>query len=508
MQAAVLRRLAPAASVLSILLLALVSATPGSPFQPLLPAAGEPSGPLRWLAGLVGLDALGQTALAVVGVVSVVLAAAGFVFLVWAAWRCEVNVRTVVAIAVPGHVLVLFLPMLFSRDVYSYAYYGRIASVYHANPYVATPADFPHDALAAFVGPKWVNTPAVYGPVWVLISMGVVRVATSVTAMIDLFRWIAITGSLGTLAVIWWTVRRTMRDRTPFALAAFGANPVILFHSVASGHNDVLVALSIAGGFALVVARRPRLAIAVLALGALIKVTAALPLLLLVVALVARRPAGRRVREAVIDVGIATIVALAFAVPFLQTSDPTLGMLELAGHEGWLAPSRFFHRLFDVVGIGWVARIAFGLGLVLSVILIARAVARWRGRGDEELGASWGWALLLLVLLGPVLLPWYVAWVLPLAWLLPRVPRIVSIALSAALIVSQLRTEPATLPQLYSTSLVIGHYVITPFVIAMLAWLGFDLWRRLRASVPLGQERAVPGQRDDRQDEEPVRGAR
>ncbi|MGZ4155158.1 MAG: hypothetical protein ACXVQ0_11825, partial [Actinomycetota bacterium] len=191
MQAAVLRRLAPAASILSILLLALVSATPASPFQPLLPAAGEPSGPLRWLAGVVGLDALGQTPLAVIGVVSVVLAAAGFVLLAWAAWRCEVKVRTVLAISLLGHVLVVFLPLLFSRDVYSYAYYGRIASVYHANPYVATPADYPHDLLAAFVGPKWVNTPAVYGPVWVLISVGVVRIASNVTAMIEVFRAIA-----------------------------------------------------------------------------------------------------------------------------------------------------------------------------------------------------------------------------------------------------------------------------------------------------------------------------
>jgi hypothetical protein len=508
MQAAVLRRLAPAASVLSILFLALVSAVPRSPFQPLLPAGGEPSGPLRRLAGVVGLDALAQTPLAVVGVVSVVVAAAAFVLLAWAAWRREVRVRTVVAIALVGHLLVVLLPMLFSRDVYSYAYYGRIASVYHANPYVSTPADFPHDPLARFVGPKWADTPAVYGPLWVLICVGVVRAVTSVTATIDAFRAIAVVGSLGTLGLVWWTVRRAMPGRTAFALAVVGANPVILFHSVASGHNDLLVALSIAGAFALVVAGRPRVAIAVLALGALIKVTAALPLLLLVVALVARRPSGERVREAVLDAAIPAAIALAFAVPFLQRQDPTLGMLELAGHEGWLAPSRFFHRLFDVVGVGWLARLAFGLGLVVAVVVIARAVVRWRERGDVELGAAWGWALLLLVLLGPVLLPWYVAWVLPLAWLLPPVPRAVSVALSAALIVSQLRTEPSTLPQLYSTSLVIGHYVITPVVIAMLAWLVFDLARRVRSATPLGQEREEAGERDHDQDRDPVRGAR
>jgi hypothetical protein len=506
-QPAAIRRVAPAASVASIALLALVAATPASPFQPILPTAARPSGPLRWLAGALALDRVGETPVAVLGVVSLVLAAAAFVLLAWAAWRGEVAVRTVIAIAIAGHLLVLLLPLLFSRDVYSYAYYGRIAGVYHANPYVATPADFPNDVLARYVGPKWVDTPAVYGPLWVLVSSAVVRVAMDVPAMIVVFRLLAVAASLATLGVIASTVRRERPERTAFAIAVFGANPVILFHSVASGHNDVVVALSIVGAFALVLRGRSRLAIVALALGALVKVTAALPLLLLVVALVARRPGGRRLREAGFDLGLAAIVAFVFAAPFLQSNDPTLGMAELAGHEGWLAPSRFFHRLLDVLSVGWLARIVFGVTLVLVVVSIARDVARAGGRPDDEVGAAWGWGLLFLVLLGPVLLPWYVAWVLPLAWLLPREPRVIAVALSGALIVSQLRTEPANLPQLYRTSLIIGHYVITPFVIAMLGWLGVELWRRVRSSTPLAQEHRVPSGRHDPEHEQTRPGA-
>jgi alpha-1,6-mannosyltransferase len=499
---------APAASAFSILFVATVAATPGSPFQPLLPSGALPSGPVRWLAGAVGLDAIGSTGLAVVGVVSLVLAAASFALLTWAAWNGEASVRTVVAIAIGGHVIVALLPLLFSRDVYSYAIYGRIAGVYHANPYVATPADFPHDLLARYVGPKWVDTPAVYGPLWVLISSGVVRAATTVPSMIVVFRSLAIAASLATLVVMAWAVRQRRPDREAFALAVFGANPVILFHSVASGHNDLFVALSIAGAFALVVRGRSRVAIVALTLGALVKVTAALPLLLLVVALVARRPRGERLREAAVDVALAAALGLAFAAPFLQTRDPTLGMLELAGHEGWLAPSRFFHRVLDVVSTGWLARVAFGFALAGVVAVIGREVVRRRGRPDEELGAEWGWALLFLVLLGPVLLPWYVAWVLPLAWLLPRVPRVVLVGLSVALIVSQLRTEPADLPQLYKTSLIVGHYVITPFVIYLLGWLSLDLWRRVRASAPLGDQEEVAGRSDDSEHEQAGTGAR
>ena len=159
----------------------------------------------------------------------------------------------------------------------------------------------------------------------------------------------ALAASLGTLALIATTVRRIRPSRAAFAVAAFGMNPVVLFQSVASGHNDLLVALAVAGAFALVLARREMLAVTALTLGALVKVTAGLPLLLLVVWCVARAPAGRRVRTLSPTRAWPQRSAAVFAAPFFNLHDPTLGILELAGHEGWLAPSRFFRRLLDAV---------------------------------------------------------------------------------------------------------------------------------------------------------------
>src|SRR5439155_14476126 len=128
--------------------------------------------------------------------------------------------------------------------------------------------------------------------------------------------------------------------------------------------------------------------------------------------------------------------------------------------------------------------------LVVCIAALARTV--WRagraaaGRTSSavaeatELGAAWGWSLLLLMLLGPILLPWYVAWALPVAWVLPRVPRLVLLGASVALGVSQWTTEPGRFPGAYDTNVVIGHYVITPVVIALLGWILLDGWRRWR----------------------------
>jgi len=486
------RSVALSASAASVLFVALVAATPGSPFQPVLPPDAEPTGPLRWLAGVVGLDGLGAGALATIGIVAVAFAAISFLLVLRAAWRAEISVRTVIGFAVAYHVVVLFLPLLFSRDVYSYAYYGKIAATYHANPYVRTPADFPRDALAAFVGPKWVGTPAVYGPLFTLASSLVARVVDSVAGFIVAFRLMAVAASLGTIAIVARLVGRERPERAAFAVALIGLNPVVLFQSVASGHNDLLVMLSIAAALALIFAGRELPATAVLALGTLVKATAAVPLVLLIAVVVVRRPEGERGRALLGHLAVAAGIGLAFALPFLQREDPSLGMVELAKHEGWLAPSRFFRRLLDGISgdtLGVLARVAFPVLLLAAVFLVGRALVRRGGTITPfALGAGWGWGLLFLMLLGPVLLPWYVTWILPLAWLLPSVPRAVIVGTGTALTVSQFTAEPARFQTAYDANLLWGHYVVTPVVIGLLVWLAIDLVRRVRSGAPLEDE--------------------
>ncbi|MEW6058903.1 MAG: hypothetical protein AB1551_01970 [Actinomycetota bacterium] len=492
MQPTASRNAAIAGSVVSVVFVALVASTPGSPFLPEQPACTQPSGLLRDVAGLVGLDSLHGSALAAAGVVAVALAAVAFLFVLREAWRGTISLRAVIVLAIAYHALLIALPLLFSRDVFSYSYYGRIAATYHANPYVATPSDFPHDLLAPYVGPKWVDTPAVYGPLFTLVSSLVVRVATSVTAMVVSFRLIAVAASLGTIALVSRLVRRVRPSRAAFAVAILGLNPVVLFQSVGSGHNDLLVALSIAGAITLVFARRELLATAVLTLGMLVKAAAAIPLLLLIVAVVARRDRGVRARTLLAHLAVAGGIGLAFSLPFLQTKDPSLGMIELARHEGWLAPSRLVHRALDAVSgdtLGIVARVVFPLALVAAVLLLSRWLAgRGRDVTPEAQGAAWGWGLLFVMLLGPVLLPWYVTWTLPLAWLLPRAPRAVAIGTGTALTVSQWTAEPAQFAHAYDVNVLFGHYVLTPVVFALLVWLGIDFLRRARSGAPLDGE--------------------
>jgi alpha-1,6-mannosyltransferase len=474
--------------------MAVVAASPGSPYQPILTPNGQPKGWLRDLAGGLGLGAIhGDPQLLVATAVSVA-AVGAFLLLLREAFRGGVSVRAVAAVVIGAHLLLLFVPLLFSRDVYSYAFYGRIAAIYHANPYVQTPLDHTGDLLWNYVGPKWVDTPAVYGPGWTSLSALLATFLPKPVDQVEAYRFIAIAASLATCGAIVWTVRIAWPARTAFALAAFGANPVVLFHSVASGHNDLLVALSIVLALGLVLRGRALWAIVALTLGALVKATAILPLLLLIVWFVGTRPPEARRRALAYALGIPAAIGFAFALPYLQLRDPTLGMLQLAGHEGWLSPSAGLSSLVDFLSfhtLGWVVRIAFAGVLVVTMVALAREV--WR-RGDSltpnGLAASWAWALVLFTLLGPVLLPWYVVWALPLVWVLPRVPRTALLAAGALLAVTLWSAEPLRYPGAFSLDVFVGHWLVTPAFLVLLVLSLRDLRSRIDLGFALDDEDA------------------
>ena len=490
-----------AASACTLFAMALVAAGRGSPYQPVLTPNGRAKGWLRDLARSVGLEDLHGNPSLAVGVLAALAAVAGFLWLLRTAWRGQVGVATVALIVVAGHLMVLFVPLLFSRDVYSYAYYGRIAGIYGGNPYVETPLDHSGDLLWSYVGPRWIDTPAVYGPAWTALSAGLSRVLPKPVDHVVAYRYLAIAASLATCVALVLVVRQLCPARGAFALAAFGANPIVLFHSVASGHNDLLITFAVVCALGLVLARHDLGAVVVLTIGASVKATAALPLLLLLVWICARHPPGRRRRALLVHGGAAVAIGLAFAVPYLQMQDPTLGMLGLAGHEGWLAPSAVLGRIVDVVSfgtLGWTVRVVFGLILVRALFELGREVWRRGAAGAMTVaaaGAAWGWSLVLLALLAPVLLPWYVVWALPLVWLLPRPARLALMTTSVLLAVTLWSAEPLRFPGAFELNLFLGRWLVTPVLLVLALRALRDLRRRADLGLAFAERRVVPGER-------------
>jgi hypothetical protein len=486
--------IATTAVLITGVLVGLVASTPGSPFTPpLFPGARAP-GILEGAAGLLGLDSLSRDGLAVLGAAALFAAAGAFLYALGAAWRGHLSVRRVVVVGILLHLLALAIPLFLSRDVYSYAIYGRIVSEHGANPYTVIPAAFVDDPVYPLVSVDWIDSRSVYGPAFTTISAGVTSLTSSPASTVFAFKALAAIAGVLTMLLAAAAARRAAPERTAFAAALIGWNPVIVFHGVAGGHNDALVGLAVAAAVLLVLLRRELLATAALTAGALVKISAAVPLFIAAAGFAFRRGEGERAREFLKHVGVGFLIALPFVLPFMQAEDPTLGTLELTSRQGWLAPSRFvlvtLRGVANAIGgqvagdiVSVIVRLAFPLAFVWVMIVLLRHLAKSRERLDTVvvIGAM-GWASLTSLLVSPVLLPWYVAWLIPLAWILPRPARGGAVLISVALTITELVAEPSRAPRVWEAMVFGLHWVATPIILLVLIRLLLDLRRRTSLS--------------------------
>ena len=505
-------RRAITASAVSTAAVAIVAASPASPYHPVLPE-DLPAGPFGLVARLLFMGHLPHALLIVIGVAVMLAAGVSFLLVLRACELGLIRVRTVVTLTMVYAAVILLLPLLLSRDVFSYAYYGRIFSQYGANPYVQTPADFPAADLAKFVWPGWRDTPSVYGPVFVWLSAAITAMFHSLPDTIFAFRAMAIGAVLGSVWFVGKLVQQVRPSKTAYAMAFIGLNPVVLFHTAGGGHVDALVMLSIAAALYFLATERELTATAALTLGALVKVSAAVPLLLLIAYVVARTARARRTRTLLTHLGLACGMSLAASWPFLQAANPTLSMVNIVQNASWIAPAELFERATEGIGrvmagdfggtVGIViARIGMYGALAVGLFMICKQVIRKAPDHDlQYLAASWGWALLLMMLCSPTLFPWYFCWVLPAAWALPRVPRRTLEIAFLALVTAQLTTENFRFPDgWWHIDLPIGH----PVLVVLLVWFLRDLWLRLRHDVPLDAEVDVVALSRDLRMEEPL----
>jgi hypothetical protein len=498
---------------LGMVAVGLVAATPGSPFPAALPNGQEPGGPFRWISAVLFLEHLGQLGLVLIGTAALVTAAAGFLMVLREAWQGRLPMRTAVILAVAANLIVLTLPLLFSRDVYSYVFQGRIFSTYGANPYSATPADFELNSIFEVTWPGWRGTPSVYGPLFTWFSVALTSIVKSVPMVTNGFQVAAAAAVLGTMAIVVKTVQRVRPDRAVFAAVMVAVNPVVVLHVTGGGHNDAFVALFVAAAAWYLFARRELAAALCLALAMSIKITAVLPLIVLLVAVIAATPRERRLRAMGVFGGSVAAVWLVLAIPFLDGRTWTLGLTQVAGNESWMSAGQSVVRAFSGLGGligGEIAREpAQALARVVLIALAAGAVfaiARrvWRdpsARTPQALAAAWGWAFIAILLTSPVLYTWYLVWVLPIAWVLPKVPRRALIVLSTALLASQLVTESAQIPAaLQQVNLAYGH----PVTLIVAIWVGRDFIRRMVRGAPLHAETLDPAFGDAFENELPA----
>ncbi|MFB9782817.1 polyprenol phosphomannose-dependent alpha 1,6 mannosyltransferase MptB [Rhodococcus baikonurensis] len=355
-------------------------------------------------------------------------------------------------------------PPMFSRDVYSYLAQSEIAArgldPYAIGPKAALGVDH---VLTRTVPTIWRDTPAPYGPFFLWLGRGISSLTgDNIVAGIFLHRLLALAG----VALIVWAIPRLAKRCGVSAVSSLwlgAANPLLLFHLVAGIHNEALMlGLMLAGiEIALRAVERSEpirgqalfylvAGSGLIALSSTVKIPSLLALGFVGMAL-ARRWGGtwKALAGAAILLGIVAAV-----VTFVISVASGLGM-------GWIntldtaTAVRSWMSIPTLLGVGTgLAGVLLGLGdhttailtitrpiatLVAMLVTARMMISVYMGRIHPVGGL--GIALGAIVLLFPVVQPWYLLWaILPLAaWATApifRIPAVVFTSIVSVMLMS------------------------------------------------------------------------
>jgi hypothetical protein len=327
--------------------------------------------------------------------------------------------RDLYAILAVWTVPLVLSPPLFSRDVFSYYVQGR---VYGAgfDPTVTGVSVIP-GWMDDGADPMWVESPTPYGPLFLIVERTVASIAhpNGYLAAV-LFRLVAVVG-VALIAVGVTSLARRHGIDPDRALWLGVLNPVIVMHFISGAHNDALMVGLVVAGMALAASQRCAWGIVAIALAMTIKPIAivALPFAGLLWAGIGS-PWSRRIRAWLLSLLVAACtVACVFLVADAGRGLVAASLSTPAGVQTWLSPTTALGKLvgFGTTSLGLtpditpVLAVARLLGLLAAVVIIAVLVLRPAGRSSVRAA---GLALLVIVVLGPVVQPWYLLWSLPL----------------------------------------------------------------------------------------------
>jgi alpha-1,6-mannosyltransferase len=309
----------------------------------------------------------------------------------------------------------LLVAPLFSKDVYSYAAQGEMMS-HHINPYNYGPGTIGTGPFVTGVGPLWLNTPAPYGPFFLMLAGWAASLSGhNALITVELLRLMSVAG----VALIAYCIPKLARaygrdPGTAFTVALL--NPLTLLALIGGAHNDAIMVGLLLAGITAAKQRHPIVGIVLCTLAAAIKVPAAIGIVYVAWDWAGADVAWRQRVKPLVKGGaiaLSVMAVLSFVSGLGWGWVANLGTPDAV--RSWMAPATAVGLVLS--GALHILHIGVGLGGVLTVtrllgLLMATAIAAYCLLHKEAIGmlTALGVTALAFVLLGPVVQPWYLTW--------------------------------------------------------------------------------------------------
>ncbi|HEY5006147.1 MAG TPA: hypothetical protein VII61_23505 [Ktedonobacteraceae bacterium] len=134
-------------------------------------------------------------------------------------------------------VTLLFQPRLFSDDVFTYIFSGRILTVYGADPLNTVPGHYPADPYLVWVL-SGRNEPNIYGPLWICVTALLAGISNVPIISLFLFKGLALLAHLINCVLIWGILSEIAPSRRILGTLLYAWNPLVVIELAGSGHNE------------------------------------------------------------------------------------------------------------------------------------------------------------------------------------------------------------------------------------------------------------------------------
>lgn len=381
------------------------------------------------------------------------------------------SLRAVVVVSLLAGVAAIVPAPLESTDVWSYSMYGRMVAEYDASPYTHVPNDFPDDPFKDRIGPRWHDTPSMYGPGFTVVSGGFMRVAGEDPGVARvLFQLFTLAG----FALVVLLVARA--TGAAGAVVAIGLNPLILYSVVNSAHYDIVIGACLLGAVFLAVRQRDLGAGALVALAVTLKLTAGLAAPALVFWVWYKRGFARACATGAVCAGlIVTALAVVGRFDMFDALSSARGLIGLASFWHAIAPD-------GLASLPEGSAASLGGTAATVALVTTTAVSLWLGftrRRDATPAFAIAGAMVAYLLCSPYVVPWYAAAVLPVLALSWRSGMSVLIAAQSAVFTIAYQLERSHSDGVVLWVLAVAIALVNLSAVVVLVVAG---WRRERAA--------------------------
>lgn len=137
-------------------------------------------------------------------------------------------------------ITLLFQPRLFSDDVFTSIFSGRILTVYGANPLNTAPNQYPVDPYLVWVL-SGRTAPNIYGPLWICVAALLAGISNIPVVSLLLFKGFALLTHLVNCVLIWGILGEIAPARRVLGTLLYAWNPLVVIELAGSGHNEGLL---------------------------------------------------------------------------------------------------------------------------------------------------------------------------------------------------------------------------------------------------------------------------